>query len=247
MPSTCGVEGCRRVVRARGLCGPHYVREQRADNPEKFRERDRKRYAENPNKRREIERKRYEENSDKIKARIYKYRLENIEKVRETDRRYRLKNLEKRRESLRKWQAANIDKLKEYYRVWRAANPDKDRKSQLEWRKKNKEKRREYMKEWTTANSDAVRAGEQRRRARERQAPGNFTKNDWRALVARSPVCYWCKKPWTKVRRPTHDHVIPLVKGGANSPENSVCACGSCNARKHASLFDPISGQGILL
>jgi 5-methylcytosine-specific restriction endonuclease McrA len=65
--------------------------------------------------------------------------------------------------------------------------------------------------------------------------------------VARSPHCYWCKRAWTKTRRPTHDHIVPLSKGGANTVENSVCACRDCNSRKGAGRFNPNDGQGILI
>lgn len=91
------------------------------------------------------------------------------------------------------------------------------------------------------------RVGETRRRAIAVGAVGKFTAIDWRDLVARSPVCFWCGRSWTKQRRPTHDHIIPLVDKGPNSPENSVCACSRCNSSKGRRRFNPMNGQGILI
>jgi 5-methylcytosine-specific restriction endonuclease McrA len=35
----------------------------------------------------------------------------------------------------------------------------------------------------------------------------------------------------------TMDHVIPLCRGGAHTPDNIVPACRSCNSRKHSHLL----------
>lgn len=32
------------------------------------------------------------------------------------------------------------------------------------------------------------------------------------------------------------DHVVPLVKGGSNGPDNLVIACSTCNLRKNDKL-----------
>lgn len=105
----------------------------------------------------------------------------------------------------------------------------------------------ERNRNWAHKNLPKLLTRNRRRRARELSAPGTFTATDWLALVARSPVCHWCRRSWTKKRRPTHDHVIPLSKGGGNAPENSVCACLGCNTSKNDRLINPITGQGILL
>jgi 5-methylcytosine-specific restriction endonuclease McrA len=94
---------------------------------------------------------------------------------------------------------------------------------------------------------ERARVNEQKRRARERSLPDSFSIADWRALLARSPRCHWCKRPFNAQRRATHDHVIPIIKGGANSVENSVASCTNCNLRKGTRAFNPNDGQGILL
>jgi 5-methylcytosine-specific restriction endonuclease McrA len=110
---------------------------------------------------------------------------------------------------------------------------------------------REKSRRYRQTDSGKLARRQQRARRGARQAGGStvgtFAVSDWHVLVARSPRCHWCKKPFNGKRRPTHDHVIPLSKGGPNSPENSVCACMECNARKGARFYNPATGQGILL
>lgn len=46
--------------------------------------------------------------------------------------------------------------------------------------------------------------------------------------------CHWCG---IALGDDYHvDHVIPLVKGGSNGPENIVCSCPPCNLRKGAKI-----------
>lgn len=44
-----------------------------------------------------------------------------------------------------------------------------------------------------------------------------------------APQCYYCK---TKHRELTRDHKFPLGRGGADTQDNVVLACGRCNRVK---------------
>jgi len=151
------------------------------------------------------------------------------------------------KERKRAWYAANREQINEQSRIKYAANPEPKRNYARVYRATFPERVREYKREWVQDNPDRIKAQSQRRRALKRAALGKFTAADWRALIARSPRCYWCGKPWTKTRRPTHDHIIPLARGGSNTIENSVCACRSCNCSKKDRPLDPVTGQGLLL
>jgi len=51
--------------------------------------------------------------------------------------------------------------------------------------------------------------------------------------------CFWCRRPFDGLVRPTTDHLVPRVKGGPSWLENEVAACGRCNAeRGHLSPVD---------
>ena len=51
--------------------------------------------------------------------------------------------------------------------------------------------------------------------------------------LAQGHRCYWCAKPFNSIRRPTLEHIVPLVKGGLHCRENVAAACSPCNSRKY--------------
>lgn len=173
------------------------------------------------------------------------WRAANQERVREINRNrmraWRAANPERARAAQRHRYAANPELVRAYRRRWDAKNPDKVRAQSRRHYVANKTKIQERMQRYikTEQGRSVKKAIDARRRA----SSGSFTAADWRILVARSPHCHWCKRRWTKDRRPTHDHVYPLSRGGENSLENSVCACRECNSRKGAGTVQP--GDGI--
>lgn len=70
---------------------------------------------------------------------------------------------------------------------------------------------------------------------------GSHTKKEWETLLAQSPHCAICQRPWNLIPpRPhkrykhvwTKDHINPLSIGGNDSIENIQAACYSCNSSK---------------
>lgn len=182
-----------------------------------------------------------------------------------------LSEAEAKKEYMRQWRLKNADHLREWQREY-----DKQRAGRVrseEQKKRDRECNLRYMKNryatdpvfrekslaasairspaWKAANLEKSRSqkimSEHRRRARKAAAENTFTKEDWQALISHSKHCHWCKTPFIAKLRPTHDHVIPLSKGGGNTLSNSCCACRPCNVRKQATLRNPNTGQLILL
>lgn len=60
---------------------------------------------------------------------------------------------------------------------------------------------------------------------------------------AQNHRCCWCGKPvdanGPRDDRPTFEHLIPLSKGGADTPANLVIACYSCNQQRGNADFPP--------
>jgi 5-methylcytosine-specific restriction endonuclease McrA len=52
------------------------------------------------------------------------------------------------------------------------------------------------------------------------------------ALADQHGVCFWCRRPFSPLVRPTTDHVVPRVKGGPSWRENEVAACRRCNGER---------------
>lgn len=77
----------------------------------------------------------------------------------------------------------------------------------------------------------ARRASRRRRRAREHDAPGEFTHSQLiRQYIKQGKVCAYCRH--TARGLPDPEHVLPLSRGGRNDMSNLVAACRPCNADK---------------
>ncbi len=111
----------------------------------------------------------------------------------------------------------------ESYRRYRAGIGDDEYRARV----------REACRRWGREHPETVRLKSHNARARRKGAPGSHTVADERAQYARQKGrCFWCG---SRVGEVYHaDHVIPLVLGGSNGPENIVIACPSCNRKKHA-------------
>jgi hypothetical protein len=132
-------------------------------------------------------------------------------------------------ESAKKYQRKSNGRRREYQRAYRLSNPDKMREK---WR-------RQALK-----NPEARKARGARRRSRKRNAPTNFSHNDWmRCLEYWGGCCAVCGRPPGLWHRLALDHWIPLSNPECPGtiPTNIVPLChskqggeGSCNATKSA-------------
>ncbi len=156
--------------------------------------------------------------------------INNINSSPRTLRRKRIYNVSEKGRAARRRYAPHANR--DQSQLWAAAN----RKAV------NTKARERYSK-----NPEHHHEKRHQRRAMKRNADGQFSAEDWRKVVERSPKCHWCKRPFNGQRRPTHDHVIALTKRGPNSPENSVCACRSCNSSKGDRNINPVSREIILI
>lgn len=169
---------------------------------------------------------RYLANKEKRKAQVAKYRNDHPEVVEKSKQAFYERN-------------PNYSTLK--MREFREKNPHYDKKYRslnLETiRRSERESKRRSIK-----NPEAIRATSANRRARMRNAPGKHTAADIRAQYEiQNGLCHWCGKA---VGDKFHvDHVIAISRGGANSPDNLVISCSTCNLSKGAKL--PQEWQGV--
>lgn len=118
-------------------------------------------------------------------------------------------------ESARKWRAKNPGRQAELSALWRAANPLANRES---------------VRRWKEANPESVRAHENQKRARQRQAEGRVTASEWESVLDWfDRCCAYCGARGDLEM----EHVTPLSRGGAHSADNVVPACRACNAKKY--------------
>lgn len=138
----------------------------------------------------------------------------------------------------------NRDAKMEYGRFYRASHPGTVAEYSRRWREAHPQEAAEAQRRYRAGHKAQSAANSRNRRARKRKAAGSHTAANVAAQRTRQRgLCYWCGG---KVGRHYHaDHVIPLVLGGSNGPENLVIACADCNLSKGAK--HPMDFAGRLL
>lgn len=117
-------------------------------------------------------------------------------------------------------------------RKWREKNRQKHREYCAKWKLENPDARKQHDKNYRAAHPEAHKRHKHLRRARERQAEGSFTHEEWDALKHRFDMkCAKCRE----AKPLTIDHIVPLAKGGRNDITNIQPLCITCNQRKGVS------------
>lgn len=98
------------------------------------------------------------------------------------------------------------------------------------------EKYRQTFREWARRNKEKIRANGRRRKARERNAPGNHTGEDILHIYnSQRGRCWYCQQE-IALDDMHVDHRVPLSRGGSNNPDNLVVTCAACNLSKNKKL-----------
>ncbi len=164
------------------------------------------------------------------------------------------------------WQRSNPqyrEQAKARTKAWRLANPERARVNRRAWVERNPMKkgmidaryRASHSKErcrrtvaWRRANPEKSQAIDARSKAKRRatleEVENTLTGYEWlQILEVFNHACAYCLRDDVKL---TVDHVIPISRGGPNTAENVVPACGSCNKRKLSRPLWVMLGQQIL-
>ena len=138
---------------------------------------------------------------------------------------------EQRRAYGREWMKRNPDKAREAMRRWRNRHPADHSEDSRAYYTRHRERLARYFADYQRTHPELRRQLAARRRARKLEAAGSFTVGEWLALVERwGGRCAYCGEG-----APLEiDHRVPLARGGTNSIDNILPACGPCNRRKHA-------------
>lgn len=197
-------------------------------------------FKDNPDKAREYAREQYSRNPDPIRARAKKWYDDNTERSKEAAKRWRIEHPEEYAEYQRQYTADHAEKNRARAKEWSKANPERKKvtgKSYYERTKSaNKSKRRDILKRWRKANPEQHRAQLSKRRARKMNAEGQYNAQDIRDLYEEQQgLCAYCG---IRLFDEYHiDHVVPLVRGGSNWPDNLMLACPECNSSKNDKLL----------
>lgn len=121
-------------------------------------------------------------------------------------------------EAMARWRADMLERNPEHERQYRAINKDRDSARIARWSKENRARRN------ATQNA---------RRARE-YSGGTYSAEEWLDLCDQyGNVCLSCG-----IDEITVDHVVPLVRGGANTIDNLQPLCKKCNFSKGSKIID---------
>lgn len=107
-----------------------------------------------------------------------------------------------------------------------------------EYYAKHRERIRNQQQEWHANNPNFARESSQRRRAIVACATIDMPENYWQILLeAYGP---FCMNPDCDQSDPilTHDHIVPLSRGGMHSLSNSQILCKRCNCKKGTKIID---------
>lgn len=119
--------------------------------------------------------------------------------------------------------------------------PEQNRERNRRWREKHRDYDRERKRRWAKENPEKNAANARNYEARKLAAEGTHTASDIDAQLKRqNSRCYFCGCKLTSIphlpNSQTVDHIVPLSRGGSNSPDNLVLACAHCNFSKHDKL-----------
>jgi 5-methylcytosine-specific restriction endonuclease McrA len=136
---------------------------------------------------------------------------------------------EQRREYGREWMRRNPQKAREAMRRWRQRHPDQHSAEGRDYYARHKERLAPYFAAYIRAHRELRQAIGARRRSRELAAEGDYTTEQWVALLqSYRYCCAYCGAEG----RLEPDHRVPLARGGTNFIENILPACHRCNSRK---------------
>jgi 5-methylcytosine-specific restriction endonuclease McrA len=130
------------------------------------------------------------------------------------------------------WGKANRDKRRVIERNYLASDVGREkRKNARLSRYASTSKMREAVHKWRSENPKRVLEYNRRREARRRGAEGWYDLDDIkRSRELQKDRCAYCR---VKLCGGGHvDHIMPIILGGTNNPDNLQVTCGPCNMRK---------------
>lgn len=185
----------------------------------------------------EAARRRYIKNPEEHRAARRRYYSEHTEASREQRRQYYAENAEQEREYARRYNAEHPD----YAANYRAEHREEINETVHQWAIRNRARKAAVSRIYRAQNREKLNTYCRNHQARKLAAEGTHTASDIIAQLKRQKgLCYYCGCKMNRTRyapnSQTIDHVVPLSRGGRNSPDNLVIACLFCNVSKKNKL-----------
>lgn len=150
------------------------------------------------------------------------------------------RDAERKRQRTKEWREANPERAKEGKHNAYIKNRDHYKAKADKWRKENYDRYMETSRARLAANPAIWKVAKSKRRALKRLVGGTYSRDDLHMLYnEQEGRCAYCGITlfWS-IKGDIHvDHVIPLSRGGSNSPDNLALACQRCNCSKKEKLI----------
>jgi 5-methylcytosine-specific restriction endonuclease McrA len=177
----------------------------------------------------------YDKNRESVRAKQKAKYWGNPEKARATSKAFREQNPEYMRGYLRGYYQANRDTMLANMKATYWADPQAARAKRSKWANANREKVRESIRDYFRRNPHVVALNATKYRMRLSKAENTLTPEQMAETLEyfgyRCGYCLVDLRTLPKGQR-TIDHMLPLIRGGANSQDNVIPCCKSCNSRK---------------
>lgn len=173
-------------------------------------------------------------------ARAHKWADENPDRVRENKSEY----YQEHKEDFRAYKKEHEEHYREMkrspkHKATAAARRKRKRKELVEYNRQYRDARPGWqarlMRDWRKRNPERDKATTHKRIAAMRKADGTYTADDIQLLYElQEGRCAYCGIPiYADIPKDVHvDHMHPLSRGGANSPDNLALSCQPCNQSK---------------
>lgn len=131
----------------------------------------------------------------------------------------------------KKWVTDNAEKVRAYHAARYVEHRDAVLAAVRKRAQENRDKIRMYKAEYSRKNKAALSVAYRNKKARRRAAEGVHTLQDVKRIrAAQKDRCAYCR---VKLNGSGHvDHILALVNGGTNWPNNLQLLCAGCNLSK---------------
>lgn len=177
-----------------------------------------------------------ERNREKLKAQTAAYKVTHADAVKKKAAEYIAKHHGEIKAKLSAYGAAHRSEAAARRRKRFANCRDEERAYRADYYASHKQEASDYQKSYSAIHPEVVSANAAKRRARVKNAGGQFTASEFAAVCDKYGGN--CIGPGPHSGKLTADHVVPLALGGSNDISNIQPLCKHCNCSKQDKTID---------